>query len=464
MSINKRLHKRLTQLGVEACSSDDTYNFSSHNASAKLLLPTSLPLEEKAVVQLMDFASTCHPLSDSKVISACATPDFHAGSQIPVGTIIATDRDMVIPAAIGTDINCGMRLVNTQLNFSEVLPYKAEIIQQLKAVILEDQRNIPVNAASFEALFNDGLSAWQEALPMEGLWANVDHPRLQREIGKILGQHDVTADAKHAPEVLFDQRPIFRPPHLGTVGSGNHFVEIQIVDEILDRYQAYAQQTNVGQVMIMIHTGSRDIGFYVGQHWRHKAMALWPKAEKHPSNQIFPLIDEDAVQYKAAMGVAARYAWINRITITELIRHAMHKIFKQDNSQLIVDVSHNIVTEENGMNIHRKGATPAHMGELAVIPGSMGDYSYLVAGLGNDDWFASCSHGAGRAIKRQKLHHQTKHEEANLPWECISLKSSRIVEEAPHAYKPIRPVIDVQENHQLIRPIVKLKPWVTFKV
>nr|WP_220216070.1 RtcB family protein [Gilliamella sp. ESL0441] len=165
------------------------------------------------------------------------------------------------------------------------------------------------------------------------------------------------------------------------------------------------------------------------------------------------------------MGVAARYAWINRIVITELIRKSLSTIFHQDDSQLVVDISHNIILPEHEMNIHRKGATPAYAGQIALIPGSMGDHSYVAVGKGHADWLWSCSHGAGRAERRQAMRSKkVEYDKVNLPWQCITLKEERLREEAPTAYKPITPVIKAQQNAGLIQTVVKLKPWVTFKV
>ncbi|OTA16887.1 RNA-splicing ligase RtcB [Xenorhabdus vietnamensis] len=154
-----------------------------------------------------------------------------------------------------------------------------------------------------------------------------------------------------------------------------------------------------------------------------------------------------------------------RIVLTELVRSAWQKVFAQDKSKLIVDLSHNIIFPEQGMNLHRKGATPARAGELALIPGSMGDYSYLVKGKGNSDWLWSCSHGAGRSVRRQVMRGKWPDIQKNgrLPWQCITLKSERMREEAPEAYKPITPVIEIQEQAGLIQSVARIKPWITFK-
>nr|WP_284526677.1 RtcB family protein [Shigella flexneri] len=162
------------------------------------------------------------------------------------------------------------------------------------------------------------------------------------------------------------------------------------------------------------------------------------------------------------MGMAARYAWLNRVTIAEMVRVCLANLFHQDNSHLVVDVPHNIILREHEMNIHRKGATPARAGNLALIPGSMGDYSWLAVGCGNPEWLWSCSHGAGRSQRRQAMHSRAT-EESTLPWQCVTLREERRIEEAPAAYKDIGPVIEAQQEAGLIHPAVRFRPWLTFK-
>lgn len=458
-----RLQKRLSKYGIQSHFENDIYTFNRQSIEAKLLLPPALPLEEKAVLQLLDFASVKIPNTPGGVCITRATPDFHPGAIAPVGSIVATPNNFVIPAAIGTDINCGMSLFKTGLNYEQMMEQQPSIIKNLKAVLLEDKRDVPVTPLSFDALFNSGLPAWLTELPNQGLWQEVDFKRLSDEISKIYGTALVSAHTDYAPEALLNNRAIIRPASLGTVGSGNHFVELQIVDDIIDRHLAYHAGLKKNDIIIMVHSGSRDVGFYVGQRWQDKAKTQWNMGEKYPDHGLFALRDQHAINYLQAMGVAARYAWINRIVITELIRHQLAQLFKQDNSQLIVDISHNIILPENGMNIHRKGATPAHKEQLVLIPGSMGDYSYLALGKGNTDWLCSCSHGAGRAEKRQTMRRKAENAHSALAWQCITLKEDRLREEAPSAYKPITPVIQAQEKAGLIQAIARLKPWITFK-
>lgn len=167
------------------------------------MLPQALPLEEKAVRQLLDFASVNVPDSLGHVCAAQATPDFHPGVIAPVGSIVVTTEDLVIPAAIGTDINCGMRLLATGLSYDQVNAQKATITAQLKRVLLQDERNVPVTPQSFQALFDDGIAAWVAALPQQGLSQEVNFKRLLAEINQISGQLLITADSKYAPEAFF---------------------------------------------------------------------------------------------------------------------------------------------------------------------------------------------------------------------------------------------------------------------
>lgn len=435
--------------------------------SADILLPADFPLEEKAVTQLLNFASVHSPDAHGHVCKACATPDFHPGSIAPVGSIVATTSDFVIPAAIGTDINCGMRLLTTGLSLNQVEDKKSLLESQLTRVLLQNERNVPMSALSFALLFNEGALSCIESLCHEGIWDKVDRERLSREVSASIGLSEFTGTTQYAPEALLqEKRALFRDPNLGTTGSGNHFVELQVVDSILDRHLAWQYGLKSGDVVVMIHSGSRDVGFYVGNRWMDKAKKAWPKDLKHPSSGLYGLSGELAEEYLKAMGVAARYAWLNRVVLAELVRGSLQSVFDDDQSALIVDVPHNVVLQEQGMNIHRKGATPARAGDLALIPGSMGDYSYLASGLGNPDWLWSCSHGAGRSVRRQKIRalKMSQHETNNaLPWHCVTLSEERKIEESPHAYKKIGPVIDVQEEAGLIHSIARFRPWMTFK-
>ena len=270
-----RLQSALKRQGILVERRHGAYHLSNQHAQASVLLPEALPLEEKAVDQLLAFASVRSPDAHHGVCKACATPDFHPGSVAPVGTIVATDAEFVIPAAIGTDINCGMRLLTTGLKQAAVEARKPELLRGLTRVLLENGRNVPVPGRAFRALFDDGPQAFIERLSSEGLWARADRDQLQAELAQCVSLADFGGAARYAPEGMVGSRETIRDPGLGTPGGGNHFVELQIVDEILDRHAAYAAGLVKGEVVVMIHTGSRDVGFHVGSRWMDRARAAW---------------------------------------------------------------------------------------------------------------------------------------------------------------------------------------------
>lgn len=461
MSTLSRLAKAFRREGIAIDFADGIYRVTNEHAGAQILLPAALPLEQKAVRQLLDFASVRSPDDRHGVCHACATPDFHPGSIAPVGSVVATDADFVIPAAIGTDINCGMRLITTGLKQAMVEPLKDALVKRLTRVLLDNGRDVPLRSAAFRALFDDGPAGFIGALHGEGLWAGVDRDRLAAELAACVGLAEFDGAACYAPDALVGSRETIRDPNLGTPGAGNHFVELQVVDAVFDRHAAFAAGLAVGDVVVMIHSGSRDVGFFVGQRWMDRARAEWPAGLKHPRSGLYGLSGPLAHEYLTAMGSAARYAWANRVVLAELVRKEIGEL-AGGASRLVVDVPHNVVLREQGLNIHRKGATPARDGDLVLIPGSMGDASYLARGLGHPDWLWSCSHGAGRSVRRQQVRRM-----AGAPsdgsWQCVTLREERRIEEAPAAYKPIGPVLAAQEQAGLIEAVVRLKPWVTFK-
>ncbi len=461
----QRLQRAFARHGIALEHRDGIYRVYNEAAQATILLPASLPLEEKAVRQLMAFASVRSPDGHTGVCKACATPDFHPGAIAPVGSVVATPADFVIPASVGTDINCGMRLLTTGLNLGQLAPRKDELVKRLTRSLLHNGRDVPVSTRAFMALFDEGPQAFLDRLDPLGLWAQCDRERLHEEVQRCVALASFGGHSRHVPDAYrADRHTVFRDPSLGTPGAGNHFVELQVVDVVQDRHVAYRAGLKAGDVVVMIHSGSRDLGFYVGQAWMDRAKAAWPAGLKHPRSGLYGLQGALATDYLQAMGAAARYAWANRVVLAELVRKELEALLGAGHSRLVVDVPHNVVLQERGLNVHRKGATPAHDGELALIPGSMGDASYLVSGLGHADWLWSCSHGAGRAVRRQQVRVLTAPPlAADQGWHCVTLREERRVEEAPHAYKPIGPVIAAQEEAGLIKAAVRLKPWVTFK-
>ncbi|HSX62291.1 MAG TPA: RtcB family protein [Tahibacter sp.] len=462
MTSPSRLQRAFARHGVALQRDGAVYHVRRADRQARILLPADLPLEAKAVTQLLDFAGVGWPDRPDPVRCACATPDFHPGSLAPVGSIVATDPDVVIPAAIGTDIYCGMRLITTGLRQDELLAHEPRIVEHLTRRLLVGETDVPVPAIAFRALFERGPQDCLEALAAEGIWASADRDRLHREVAACVGLDGLGGKVEYAPDHLVAGRDRVRAPDLGTVGSGNHFVEFQTVDAVLDRRIAYSAGLRLGDVVVMIHSGSRGVGFHVGRRWMDRARHRWPAGHAHPESGLYALRGDDAAECLEAMGTAARYAWLNRVVIAEWVREALESCVGAGGSRLVVDVPHNFVSAEHGMHLHRKGSTPARAGEWALLPGSMGDASYLVEGLGHPDWLWSCSHGAGRAVRRQVIRREAK-DAASSSWRCVTLREERRLQEHPSAYKPIGPVLNCQEEAGLLRAAVKLKPWLTFK-
>ena len=459
----KHLYVALRRQGVSVNYQNGVYRLKSASSEAQVLMPESLPLPARAVAQLLAFADVRTPGGESAVHCACAMPDFHPGELAPVGSVVATEPDFVIPQSIGTDINCGMRLVATGLTEDAFKALQHPIIQRLTRTLLVASRDVPVPGEAFKALFDEGPAPFIEALAPEGLWAHVDKRRLLQELSPCAGLEGLKSASRYVPPALLGtERALIRDPQFATVGSGNHFVEFAVCSQIEHRPRAWQEKVVPREVFALIHSGSRAVGQYVGKRWMAWAREAWPEGLPHPESGLYGLSGALAEQYLAAMGAAARYAWANRVALAELVRDALRDASGADTSRLIVDVPHNVILSEDGLNIHRKGSTVAHAGQLALIPGSMGSASYLVEGLGHSQWLASCSHGAGRAIRRQKARRLSPRK-ASHAWECVTLRESRAIEEDPSAYKPIEEVIEAQKKAGLIRPVARFMPLLTFK-
>lgn len=456
MSNFTRLIKHFQKNGIAVEATAFGWNVRNAHAQANILLPHDFALEDKAVQQLLNFASV-HPSA-----CACATPDFHPGTHAPVGCVVATDADVVIPRAIGTDINCGMRTLKTGLNLGQMGMHEKALQAAMADVLLHNHRNVPLRTDDFHRLYSQGPQAFlHDWAKREGQLVDVNSVQRALEWERHVGLLDWDGHARHAPLLhTASEHGWIRDPQLGTPGSGNHFVEVQAVSRVINKTRAWQEGIKEGDVLVTIHSGSRDVGFHVGTQWMDRAKGQWPKGVAHPEHGLYALEGELATTYLQAMGTASRYAWLNRFVIDELMRQAWSKTVGVPAWSLVVDVPHNVISREHGKNVHRKGATPAHKDQLGVIPGSMGDASYLVVGGGNPDWLWSCSHGAGRQVKRQAMRATANGVGA---WTCLTTNEARKIEEHPSAYKPIGPVIDSQVEQGLIEGLVELRPLWTFK-
>ncbi|MEH2371688.1 RtcB family protein [Nostoc sp.] len=472
----KRLLRALERQGLDVSYSDRTYSVRLVNSPdapvAEVLLPEGFPVEAKALKQLANLASVRHP-SGGCVCRACATPDFHPGDAgVAIGSIVET-VGQVIPGAVGSDINCGMRLHVADLTIEEFLAKRDQFVERMKGDYFFGTRDVTMTAQAMRSLFQYGVPGWLDAMLDQptGSLVKSNLSQLAQESDRIFLGGSMDGDWKLAPEELVPDAGLIRDGGLATIGGGNHFVEVQRVDKVENRTLAHAWGVREGQLAFMIHSGSRNVGKYIGGMWRDKAKAAWQKGLKYPDSQIFPLSThshpELVASYLQAEATAANYAFVNRLLLAELLRLRLREVYKDVEAPLVYDLPHNITLSEGQGWVTRKGACPAHLGQPVIIPGSMGAYSYLMMGRGNPAFSNSASHGAGRIRSRFDLNRKGASEsEAELGLtgvDCITLREERRIEEAPAAYKPIQSVIDVQVEAEMVDVVARLSPVLTFK-
>jgi len=380
--------------------------------TAEVLLPEDFPVEAKALKQLATLANVRHSQGGC-VCRPIATPDFYPGDAgVAKGSIVET-AGMVIPAATGSDINCGMRLHVADLSIEQFLSQRDRFVELLKEDYFFGTGDVSMTAKTARAMFQHGIPGWLDAMPDEATdsAANSDFDQLATECGRTF---------------------------LG--GS-------------------------------LIHSGSRNVGKYIGGMWRDRACDAWPKTLKHPESRLFPLSvaanPELVNSYLQAEATAANYGFLNRLLLAELLRWRLRQVFGDVEAPLVYDLPHNITLAEGAGWVTRKGPCPAHSGQPVIVPGSMGAPSFLLVGSGNDRFLRSASHGAGRARSRfdmsRKGADKTDSALGLTDVDCITWREERRIEEAPAAYKPIQPVIDVQVEAQIVGVVAKMKPVLTFK-
>ncbi|KAA6376258.1 MAG: putative tRNA-splicing ligase RtcB [Streblomastix strix] len=453
-----------------------------------------------AVVQMANVASL--PGIQSYSIGL---PDCHSGYGFSIGNVAAFDladpNAIVSPGGVGFDINCGVRVIKTRLTEKEVHPYKEELAQALFDHIpvgVGSQGVIPTTMESLDAALELGMD-W--SLREGYAWAE-DKEHCE-ESGRMLvaDPSAVTVRAKRRGR-----------PQMGTLGAGNHYAEIQVVEDVFDPIAARAMGLFKSQVVIMVHSGSRGFGHQVAtdalvemdralsEGKLNKALGL-----KSGENGLAKLNDRqlacapanspEGVSYMKGMACAANFAWVNRQSMTFLVRQAFAKIFKEDaddlGMSLLYDTSHNICKEEthiidgkpHQLLVHRKGATRAfppfhplipidyqYVGQPVLIGGTMGTSSYILTGTdkGFQTTFGSTCHGAGRSQSRNKSRRNLDHTEVleALKRAGISIRVASpklVMEEAPESYKDVDAVIDTCHTAGISKKTVRLRPIAVIK-
>ena len=419
-----------------------------------------------------------------------AMPDIHWGYGFPIGGVAAIDiKDGVIsPGGVGYDINCGVRLLRTGLSEAEVRPRINELINALFLNVpsgIGSEGKIKVSQKEMNQLMVEG-ARWAVK---RGLGSEEDLD--VTEEGGYLGGAD--------PSKVSDKAAKRGMPQAGTLGSGNHFLEIQVVKEIFEPNIASIMGiTEIGQILVLIHTGSRGFGHQVcTDHLRVMEGAVSKYGIKLPDRQLAcaPIESSEGQDYLGAMACAANYAWVNRQCIAHWVRESFSKIFGKSPEALgmrqIYDVCHNIAKiEEHIVDgrklkvcVHRKGATRAfpaghkdiprryqEVGQPVLVPGDMGRCSFIAVGTQKamDETFGSTCHGAGRVLSRGAARRSMQGRDVvrELKSRGITIKAgniSSLAEEASQAYKDITEVIDVVHQAGISRKVAMAIPMAVIK-
>ena len=441
-------------------------------------------LEDRSLEQLVNTATL-----PGVVGHALAMPDIHQGYGFPIGGVVATQlpHGIVSPGGVGYDINCGVRVLNTRLDAEDVRPYVAKLADALYKHLPSGvgvKGHLHLNKAELDGILADG-SKW--AL-REGYGRREDVAHTE-EGGRMAGA-DPAKVSKTAKERGIEQ--------VGTLGSGNHFAEIDVVTEVYDAAAADAFGLRRGQVAVQIHCGSRGLGHQVATDY----IEAFQKASRKfgfelPDRQLVcaSLDSPEGQGYLAAMNAAANYAWANRQVLTYHVREAFEEVLAgkvQDwDLTLLYDAAHNMAKIETHqvagraekVFVHRKGATrafgPGHpdvpedyraVGQPVLVPGSMGTASYILVGAAGAmaHTFGSCCHGAGRVMSRSDAKRTVRGEQLRneLAEGGIVIRAGSLAglaEEAPQAYKDVARVVAVVEAAGIAKIVAKLAPLAVIK-
>ena len=416
---------------------------------------------------------------------AMAMPDIHWGYGFPIGGVAAfdTEKGIISPGGVGYDINCGVRLLRTDLTHNDIKNRIQELVRSLF-------NNIPSGVGSKGKIRIDEREV-KEVLKNGAQWALKKGYGWKEDIEKI----EENGALKGANPDKVSRRALERGrPQLGTLGAGNHFLEIQIVEDIYDRESAKVLGIDdVGQITIMIHTGSRGLGYQVCDD---NVKVLGKITRKYgidiPDRQLAcaPINSPEGKSYFEQMACAANYAWANRQCIMHWVRESFEKILGKKardlGMHLIYDVAHNIAKfeehtvagEMKKVCVHRKGATRAfaaghkdipliykNIGQPVLIPGDMGTHSYLLLGTEKamQETFGSTCHGAGRVMSRTKAMQRTKgrridKELADKGIFVLSASGEVLRQEVPEAYKDIDMVVDAVHNAGISKKVARMGP------
>lgn len=437
-------------------------------------------LEDKAVEQIAHVATL-----PGIVGAALAMPDIHWGYGFPIGGVAATDPNaggVISPGGVGFDIGCGVRLLRSDLPWRDVRPHLRELVRVLGQRVprgVGGKGRLKVSSQELERVLVEGVK-----LPLAKGVGWEEDAELCEDEGTLPG-----AD----PDKVSHRAKERGAPQLGSLGAGNHFLEIQVVDEIRDPAGAEAMRIFEGQVCVMIHSGSRGIGHQTCTDHVRALDRLMPELGIDvPDRQLacVPVEHHQAQAYLGAMHAAGNYARANRHVLTDAARESFEVVLgrgaRDMGMHIVYDISHNLAKMESfeidgrstELCVHRKGATrafgPNHpeipdryrkIGQPVIVPGSMGTASYLLVGApaAKERSFASSCHGAGRAMSRTRAKKEMtgsdlKHRLREQGIIVNGGQTKLLAEEAPYAYKDVTEVVDTCEGAGLTKVVARLRP------
>lgn len=454
---------------------------------ARVYVSDRLTLEQGALEQLRNAA--CLDVAH-KVL---ATPDIHLGYGVPIGAVLAL-QDAIMPAAVGYDINCGMRLLSTGLSRKDCDVDRLAHSIARDVPLGEGKSNLTLTGDMLDAVLERGLGAVEYLAEHCGhkVWEAYD----QRQLAADRKAVERGGMLKGEPRSVPYSGRLKGGDQLGTLGGGNHFIEIQVVDQVLDAELAADFGLALGEITVMIHSGSRRLGYEVADEYMR--FAADTRGAEGGARQLAYLHKNEKgfERYTGAMNAAGNFAYLNRHIMMLLVRRCFRREFGNLEMPLIYDVSHNMAQYEDHKDgrfwVHRKGATRAfgprrmegtgfrQTGQPVIIPGSMGTGSYLLVGVdGSDEALASVNHGAGRTMSRTAAVGKRNRRNGKVirpglisdddfkrsmkDVTLIAANKSAVKEEAPAAYKDIDEVIKVVAGAGLAKPVVRLRPLAVLK-
>lgn len=441
--------------------------------------PLLVSMDDKVLEQAANVASL-----PGLVGASMTMPDAHWGYGFPIGGVAAFDAEqggVISAGGVGFDISCGIRCLRSNLDLNDAVPYFPKLANILFRVIpagVGEEGEIKLNPEQLDQVMHNGAH-WA----VQHGYGNAADLEYIEEHGRVTGA---------VPDNVSELAKKRQRGEMGTLGSGNHYLEIQVVDRIFDTAAALAFGLHEGQILISIHCGSRGLGHQIGTDY----LLLLAKAASRtgirlPDRELAcaPIKSPEGQQYIGAMNAAINCALANRQILTHLTRTAFTDIYPHAELETLFDVSHNTCKAETHeidgkprlLHVHRKGATrafaPGHpalperyraVGQPVVIGGSMGTGSYILAGASGNPAFASASHGAGRAMSRHQALARWKGralvDQLAQQGILIRTRSMRgVAEEAPGAYKDVDLVAEATEQAGLARRVAFLKPKVCVK-